>query len=296
MWMISGSIHHMSRKSFTIVMIAVFLAACEENVIQDSDDEQEEEVSYELPSGFPEDFPLQFDNLTGDTLSGWGGGKGEVTRLPLVLFHGNGADASAWIGLGESLLDSGYVPAELWALSYLDFGGGDSSNSSWGNTSEVENFILAVLEYTGIEKVNVICHSLGVTVVRAWLKRYDRYGEVDHFIGIAGANHGVAFCSNDTISIICRELGHPESEFLSWLNEPDETPYDDELHYMTIYEGTGIDMFYPAAHTMNDGSVADLRESPMLDGAYNFQLPGVGHSQLRNHPDAIEEMLHFMEH
>lgn len=296
MWMISDSIHHMSSKRVIhLTVIAVFLFACKESAIQNDNDEQEEEDSYELPAGFPEDFPVQFDHLTGDTLGGWGGGAGKITRTPIIFIHGNGANADSWLTVGQTFLDSGYVPAELWALSYLDFQAGYSSNSNIANIPEIESFVNDVLDYTGEDKVVVISHSFGVTVARAWMKEYNQYMSVSHFIGIAGPNHGVCYCDNDTTTPICQEIGSPDSEFLTWLNEPDETPFEETIKYMTIFDGTGWDVFYLDGCTMNDGSVLDLRQSPILEGAHNFQLEGANHNALKDSPDAIEEMLHFLE-
>ena len=69
-------------------------------------------------------------------------------------------------------------------------------------------FVLAVLDYTGSEKVSIITHSMGVTLGRAVIKGGtfpDYYGStfylgdsiadrVDTFIGIAGGNWGLATC------------------------------------------------------------------------------------------------------
>ena len=286
----------MSKKWYHIVIVSVFLAACEENAVQDSDNDQDEGNSYELPAGFPDDFPIQFDHLTGNTLGGWGGGEGEVTRVPVVFVHGNGgSNADSWLTVGQTFLDSGYVPSEIWSLSYLDFQGGYSSNSNMDNISEIENFVSDILDYTGKSKVDIISHSLGVTVVRAWMKEYNRYESVSHFIGIGGANHGVCYCDNDTTTPLCQEIGSPDSEFLTWLNEEDETPFEGTTSYMTIFDGTGSDVFYLDGCTMSDGTVLDLRLSPKLEGAFNFQLEGANHNDLKDSPDAIEEMLHFME-
>ncbi len=249
----------------------------------------------ELPMGFPEDFPDQYDHLTGNQLDGWGGGPGESAKTPIVFVHGNGHTAENWRYLANVLLDSGYVPSELWALSYLDFIGGDSANANMANVPEIEYFIESVLTYSGREKVVIISHSLGVTLSRAWMKYFNGYTNVSHFIGIAGANHGVSFCGYDTVSILCREVGHPESEFLTWLNKPTETPRADITAYMTVYDGTGTDMFFPENAIMNDGSIVDLRYSPMLSGAHNLQVPGVNHFTLPNVPETIGGILEFLE-
>lgn len=72
----------------------------------------------------------------------------------------------------------------------------------------MRNFTNAVLEYTGADKVDIIAHGMGVTLARRVIKggvvkaTFDYpfdlgpplTDKVDTFIGIAGANYGVADC------------------------------------------------------------------------------------------------------
>lgn len=261
----------MQRELIQIICFGMLfgLAACEDDVTTNPD-------TLVLPTSFPTDFPVIADQLTGNPLGGWGG-DGDVVKRPIVFIHGNGTNAISWSTFGEYFLTQDYAPAELWAISYLDYGGGDSTNSHYHNLEDLENFISAVLDYTGSNQVDLICHSLGVTMGRAWMKTYDSYSQVSHFVGIAGANHGVAFCPGDTIQPLCREIGHPQSQFLTWLNNGDETPYDNLVQYMTLYDGTGTDVFYPTETMMSDSSLMDLRNSPRLSGARNVQFAGYSH-------------------
>ncbi|MFQ5865935.1 MAG: alpha/beta fold hydrolase [bacterium] len=251
--------------------------------------------TYTLPTTFPAGFTPPHDKLTGATLTGWGGNQGCLIHHPIVFIHGNGGTANDWNAIGNKLLQEGYSPKELWALSYIDFAGGDSASSNMANIAEINDFVSTVMDYTGVQKIDIIAYSLGVTVVRAWVKEYDAYDKVAHLIAIAGANHGVNFCSgpNATMSL-CLEIGHPNSEFLTSLNTPDETPRDDIVTYMTIYDGTGADLFYPAFAVFNDGSTGNLLESPKLDGALNVQLAGKDHLQLKDSEESFTAMLDFL--
>ncbi len=279
---------HLSKAPATVLLVCLgLLTACQDEQITD------DEAEVYLAEDFPADFPVIHDQLTNNPLSGWGG-SGEVQRRPVVFIHGNGTNAGSWITFGEYLLDQGYAPSELWAISYLDFLAGDSANSNIHNLEDIEAFLSAVLSYTGSGQIDLICHSLGVTIGRAWMKTYDSYPLVAHFVGIAGANHGVAFCAGDTLSSICRELGHPQSPFLTWLNGTDETPHDDQVQYVTLYDGTGADVFFPAWTMMSDSSFTDLQESPMLDGAVNIKLAGYGHGRFLTDSAAMDTVVGFI--
>ena len=253
------------------------------------------DAEYTLPSHFPGDFPSPEDQLTGSVLGGWGGSEGCLIHTPIVFLHGNGHTAGTWNLVAQRFLGSGYFPKELWALSYIDFLGGDSANSNMGNVEDIDQFVNSVLDYTGSERVDVIAHSLGVTVARAWMREKDAYEKVEHFVAIAGANHGVTFCFGPlAATAMCQEIGHPDTDFLSSLNDPDETPQDDLIAYMTIYDGTGADIFYPANAIFNDGSTGNLLESPRLDGATNVQLPGKDHLQLKDSEESFDLIFNFL--
>ncbi|MBI3952169.1 MAG: alpha/beta hydrolase [Acidobacteria bacterium] len=108
----------------------------------------------------------------------------------------------------ERFIAEGYTPAELWALSHLgqdglnnfrDFVGSSIGHSHTANTPDLGAFIKAVLDYTGAEKVDIVAHSLGVTLVRNWIRQeldrgVDILSRLDDVVLVAGANHGSHFC------------------------------------------------------------------------------------------------------
>lgn len=248
-----------------------------------------------LPSRFPADFQPPVDYLTGQPLEGWGGGQGEVSHAPLVFIHGNAHKADNWIPLATYFAQEGYTWNELWALSYLQVVEHESYNSNEGNWRDVDTFVQAVIDYTGYPQVTLISHSLGVTVSRVWLKHTADYNQLESWVGIAGANHGVSFCNPANTQEMCTELGHPETEFLTWLNGGDETPQGDKIRWITVYNGTDLDMFFPDSAVMNDGSVHDLRLSPVLEGAINLPFPALDHFQLATSRVVFDSLNHYLE-
>lgn len=196
---------------------------------------------------------------------------------------------------------------ELWALSYNGKSTKDSPppsqcrTANHTNVADLAAFVKAVLAYTGSSKVDLVAHSLGVTIARSMLVQDpDLLRAVEDFVAIAGPNHGTTVCRRTwSIWLIgwkdfigCDELT-PGSAWLQSLNGPHgerETP--GPTRYLTIYEGTGADSFYlPWLFVL---PVMD-QDSPALKGAENRQLPGLSHDELRTHGDAISLYLHFVQ-
>ena len=198
--------------------------------------------------GFSEDFQ-QFlaDNGYGhfdfarSGAPGYGGRASreeKVTREPVILVHGNSDTARGWRPMIDALKADGYQDSEIYALTY---GPGNPALAAYQHHSkddleDIRAFVEAVLKYTGAPRVDVISHSLGVTLTRKALKGgegcdlqancYDLgdalTDRVDAFVGIAGANHGLSSArgfgaflpTGNRISGL-----HPDSKFLSDLND-----------------------------------------------------------------------------
>ncbi|HVL80788.1 MAG TPA: hypothetical protein VM840_04250 [Actinomycetota bacterium] len=264
--------------------------------------------SYVIPAEpqreFPADFELPVDaqargelySWTDPRVGGWGGRfegaevcpDGHELRAPVVLVHGTSEDAyAAWrasdngsttVNVRQRLLDAGWCPEELWAISYTGGRGYFTYNDV--NVDELHAFIQNVRAYTGADRVDVVAHSLGVTVVRKAM-RVHGYEWLRRFVAIGGANHGTTTCrgvGQVRGSHVCEEL-EPDSPtftnaWLADLNSIGETPPGPE--YLVIYDSVG-DQFYqgPDAH------------SPRLDGACNLDLPGRFHLPIARGPEAV---------
>lgn len=264
-------------------------------------------------AAFPPDFPILQDQEWRSRLGGWGGiARGYPLRHdPIIFIHGNTRDAGDWHEPGQSVkkrfLDAGYSLQELWALSY---NGKATTNSPWAlrcqtdnqtNIPDLASFVKAVLAYTGAAKVDLIAHSLGVTIARGMLAQHpDLSQAVEDFVAIAGPNHGTTVCrrlwlvwligSKDFIG--CDELV-PGSVWLTKLNGPQgEKEAPGPTRYMTIYDGTGTDILY--LRWLYWLPVRD-QDSPALEGAQNVKIPGLTHDQLRTNGAAVSIYLHFVQ-
>src|SRR5882757_2426103 len=130
---------------------------------------------------FPADFPRITDASLGVPVIGFGSSEGEVERVPVIFLHGNNdtpfATACNPFGsihnLAQYFLDAGYSPRELWGLGYqgdqCDLVNSPTNRSGFAhstvaNVPDLRAFIAAVLKYTGSKRVDIVAHSLGVTL------------------------------------------------------------------------------------------------------------------------------------
>lgn len=241
-------------------------------------------------------------------VGGWGGHLAggpscKGTRVvPLVLVHGTTHDAENWrqpegstgqvVNVRQHLLDAGWHPCRLWAVSYTGASGYFTYNDI--NVEEVWSFLRAVQGYLGASGVDVVAHSLGVTVVRkAGLRHPELYRSMRSFVAIAGPNHGTTTCrgvGQAHGSYVCEEI-EPGSAWLAALNRGPrglgETPPGPR--YMALYEGTGTtDTFYLGPEDA---------KSPRLEGrgVCNTEMPNVAHNTLAFGAEPVARWMRFLQ-
>ncbi len=175
----------------------------------------------------------------------------KLKSIPTIFIHGNSDSAlghskgdgqfDGWREYLKTFSKAGLGPAELYGLSWGD---GDPSlakyeSHDWQNVSRIREFIESVLEYTGAKQVNIVAHSMGVTLaLKAILggRVYDgsvfaprRLGEplnrfVNTFVGIAGALGGLSACVIFPHIPTCSDISgfHPDSSILRSIREFEE--------------------------------------------------------------------------
>jgi pimeloyl-ACP methyl ester carboxylesterase len=273
------------------------------------------------PRLFAADFRAPLDCEWGFPLGGWGGvRKGLPARHdPVVFVHGNHSDAVDWYGVADAFRARGYSDQELWAVSYNGLGGqvdgapicvcpptrqqlaystrpdvltglatGGQYAANDVNVRDLASFVDAVLAYTRAKQVQLVGHSLGVTVIRKTLFDYPRLmPHVSAVVSIAGGNHGTSLCrGSETLLYSCDEIA-PNTAWLKRLNGRDETP--GRISYLSIYNGTNnLDPFFV------NGPGYDDRQSPHLAGAINLTYPDAYHSDLRVRPDIVATYVGFL--
>lgn len=136
---------------------------------------------------------------------GFGGGGCTATRTPIVFLHGNGDEAKNWdypsstgvASVYDEFKAAGYNDCELFGLTWLSSSERGAPQLNYHNPAKaamVRDFINAVKSYTGKTQVDVIAHSMGVTVAIHAADYGSLWGSVRKFIAISGAVRGLASC------------------------------------------------------------------------------------------------------
>jgi triacylglycerol lipase len=165
------------------------------------------------------------DGFARDDLGGMGsyGGRASAGQVllhdPVIFIHGNAdcalctesATQTGWNASVAWFLSQGYTSAELYATTW---GSASVLDTAYNYHSKdfvmsTRRFLQAVMAYTGAKKVDIVAHSMGVTLARKAILGGTAYDEglginysvgppltasVDAFVGIAGANLGLTSC------------------------------------------------------------------------------------------------------
>lgn len=150
-------------------------------------------------------------NFNPDTgFGGFGGGSCTARKTPVIFIHGNGDNAINWDkpatgpiqpSDGRSVYDhfkaKGYNDCELFGITYLS---GSEQKAPQFNYHEPEKFSIIskfidkVKQYTGKNQVDIVGHSLGVSMSMASMEYHNKWSSVRRFINIAGGIRGLSSC------------------------------------------------------------------------------------------------------
>ncbi|MFL0799800.1 MAG: hypothetical protein K6L80_05075 [Agarilytica sp.] len=161
-------------------------------------------------------YDLDRSDLSGGSFGGKVSESDCALEQPVIFVHGNsdrciGGLINGWEKSAEYFQSKGYRSSELYCTSYGT--GSAVSAASYYHSQEfimrIRKMVEAVKAYTGADKVDIIGHSMGVTLARkaikgGWANDLLAGGvyyigpsltsSVDTFVGIAGGNRGLASC------------------------------------------------------------------------------------------------------
>jgi hypothetical protein len=293
----------------------------------------------------PKGFPVVMNYYLGKPVLGFGA-KGPLRRVPVIFLHGNNDTPFATScnpygnvhDFAQYFVDNGYRLSEVWGVGYqgdqCDLPADETLRSGVAHgtapaVSILRNFVHAVMKYTGASHVDIVAHSLRVTVAREWMLQDNAYKIVRALVAVDGPNHGIVDCSPSTDnywqqtanggftpnSTICDEYGSDQTQLLATLNGAGETP--GPTRYLVVMNVAGInsgdfvyisaqDGVFPAVPAQDrNGNPHDFSESALLAGAEKtISLTGEGshdpilgtaHLGILNSPDTWSAALAFIQ-
>lgn len=139
----------------------------------------------------------------------------------VVLVHGNAGYPSHWDNTYNKLRSKGYSSSQIFRPNWGSKACPLCNNHKGSEETPVRNAINNAISSSCTGKIDVIGHSMGVTLAAQQIIKLGKAAKVDSFVGIAGAYRGLltcgiypayvpnASCGRDGLSI--------SSPFLDWL-------------------------------------------------------------------------------
>lgn len=257
-----------------------------------------------------------YDFARTDLYNGSYGGKASdadgITRQPVIFVHGNSDRAlgdgtsslTGWRASIDYFEGQGYRARELYATTWGPASSYYSSQQyhSRAHVLRTRRFIEAVLAYTGAAKVDVIGHSMGVTLARKAIKGGwahdaadggDYYvggsltSRVDTFVGIAGANRGLVACYNSGPTT--PTCGSTNGFYPGWWNGygvSGRSAFLQELYDGSAYEGAyRYSLFSTEDPVIGYGNVVWYEYTSRIPGQTGeriFTSSGYGHNDSKD--------------
>ncbi len=136
---------------------------------------------------------------------GFGGGNCVASHTPVIFVHGNSVNATFFAKpttngaptVYDTLKAAGYNDCELFGITWLDPTEQANQQLNFHTATKaamIRDFITAVKAYTGKSKVNILAHSMGVTVALHGITFGGLWGSIDTFVNVAGGLHGLSSC------------------------------------------------------------------------------------------------------
>lgn len=112
----------------------------------------------------------------------------------VVLVHGNTGSPSHWNNTVSTLKGRGYLATQLYLPNWGSKTNAGSNDHGATNTSVVKSSITAAYANSCTGKIDVIGHSMGVTLAMKAINELGYAGRINSFISVAGAQHGLNSC------------------------------------------------------------------------------------------------------
>ncbi len=125
----------------------------------------------------------------------------------VVMVHGNTAYPSSWNNTVSTLKSRGYVDSQLYRPSWGSKTCAACNDHTSTELSPVKSALQSAAAASCTGKIDVIGHSMGVTLAMKAINDLGYAGRVNSFIGIAGAQHGLNSCGTYPYNVISSTCG-----------------------------------------------------------------------------------------
>ncbi|PWK92706.1 lipase [Fulvimonas soli] len=126
----------------------------------------------------------------------------------VVLVHGNTGSPSDFQNTVDLLRQHGYASAQIVAPSWGNPLCAACNDHNGSEETPVKNAISNALAGSCSGHIDVIGHSMGVTLAMREIDKLGVANRVDHFIGIAGAVHGLWSCGTYPFNVATTTCGY----------------------------------------------------------------------------------------
>ncbi len=139
----------------------------------------------------------------------------------VVLVHGNAGYPSHWNNTYNKLRAEGYSSSQIYRPNWGSKSCPLCNNHSGSEETPVRNAINDAINSSCTGKIDVIGHSMGVTLAAQQIIKAGKVSKVDAFVGIAGAYRGLWSCGVWPYAVSNPSCGRNglsiSSPFLDWL-------------------------------------------------------------------------------
>ncbi|MHA2305013.1 MAG: esterase/lipase family protein, partial [Candidatus Hodarchaeales archaeon] len=205
---------------------------------------------------------------------------------PILFVHGWTKDKTDWESMTTWFQSDGWAETKLFSNNFDDTNN-CSDAAHIDHAKKIKGWVDEILNQTGATKIDLVGHSSGGLSSRYYAKFLNGIEKIDDLVTLASPNHGTTHIDGAP----CFSAPNNLHLFLIELNEGDETPggiLNDtlgdrvDLTLETTYNGTHIpgNINYTSIYSVDDTPMVPY-DSPILEGAYNIEISGVGHSMYK---------------
>lgn len=202
----------------------------------ESSNEQPYELQMEISQEDWNDHRQYVDLSTGITMSYVE--MGDPDGDPLILQHGMTDNSRSWSLIAPYFAEAGY---HVYMLDLRGHGYSDKPDTGMYTIIDFSNDIAAFMDAKGIEKADLVGHSLGSMTMQAFMMNYpDR---CDHVVLVASTPVNSAALGTDMYDYMLTldEGDHPDDEFMAgWYSNPN--PVDEDFLQREMAESQNLDV------------------------------------------------------